>query len=387
MVEPVRSWWNVGAVKVPHAERDIAHSVFADPQAEFYDILGADTPDDDEVFGIGANTAYSVYATREQAERMMEARNARYVEPDVMVPAVVTPSARTLSYIGATTFSGYENWHGRDVPVAIVDQGNTQAVRNVQGYTLGGRFYATTPPPGGAEIWPNQVHGCLCASEGVPRGGIVYDSQITANSGSASSAAMAAGIRWAVDSGAKVISVSFGGLYVPIIPVGDVMQYIQDHSIDTQYYGAAGNDSINDISYPAAYSRQYDFVNSVIAFDETTDAIASFSSYAADGTGCSSGVLVNGLMPDGSERTASGTSMACPHAASLCARLQTGGRYTARQAGAILRATLRPTGRPAATQGGGSFNLARAVASLGSGSGAPGDPGVTPRGNALLATL
>lgn len=387
-MEPVRSWWNVGAVKVPHAERDIAHGVFADPQAEFYDILGADTPDDHPVFGVGSNTTYSVYATREQAERMGEARNARYVVPDVMVPAVVTPSARTMTYIGATTFAGYENWHGRDVPVSIVDQGNTQAVRNVQGLTLAGRAYCTTPPPGGAEIWPNQVHGCLTSSEGVPRGGIVLDAQITADSGSASSAAMAAGIRWSVDSGAKVISVSFGGLYVPIIPVGDVFQYIQDQSIDVEYYGAAGNDSVNNISFPAAYSRYYSFVNSVLAFDETTDAISSFSSYAADATGCSSGVLVNGLLPDGSETRASGTSMATPHAASLCARLQTGGRYTARQAGAILRATLRQTGRPAATQGGGSFNLARAVASLGTGNGGGGNPGTpTARGNALLSTL
>jgi hypothetical protein len=387
VVEPVRSWWNVGAVKIPHAERDIAHGVFADPQARFYDILGADTPDDHEVFGIGADTAYSVYATREQAEAMMEARNARYVMPDIMVPAVVTPSARTLTYIGVTTFSGWENWSGVDVPVAIVDQGNTQAVRNVQGLTLAGRAYCTTPPPGGAEIWPNQIHGCLTCSEGVPRGGIVLDAQITADSGSASTAAMAAGIRWAADSGAKVINVSFGApaSVGPLIPVGDVFQYIQDQSIDTQYYGAAGNDSINDINWPAAYSRQYDFVNSVIAFDETTDTLASFSAYAADATGCSSGVLVNGLLPDGSERTASGTSMATPHAASLCARLQTGGRYTARQAGAILRGHLRQTGRPAAQQGGGSFNLALAVASLG---GTGGGGGTTPAyGHALLATL
>lgn len=389
MVEAARSWWNVGAVKIPHAERDIAHGVFADPQARFYDILGADTEDDHPVFGIGSNTAYSVYATRGQAEAMMEARNARYVVPDFMVPAVVTPSARTLAYIGVTTFSGWENWHGHDVPVAIVDQGHTQAVRDVQGLTLAGRAYCTTPPPGGAEIWPGQIHGCLTCSEGVPRGGIVLDAQITANSGSASSAAMAAGIRWAADSGAKVINCSFGAPASAggIIPVGDVFQYIVDQSIDTQYYGSAGNDSVNDINWPAAYSRQYSFVNSVIAFDETTDAIASFSAYAADATGCSSGVLVNGLNPDGTERTASGTSMASPHAASLCARLQTGGRYTARQAGAILRANLRQTGRPAATQGGGSFNLQRAVASLGSGSGGGGG-GITPvHGQALLATL
>lgn len=392
MVEPTRSWWNVGAVKIPHAERDVAHGVFADPQSEFYDILGADTPDDHEIFGVGTNTSYSVYCTREQAERMMEASNARYVEPDRMIPHTKTPTDRTLTYIGQTTFSTYPDWHGRDVPIAIVDQGNTAAVRAIKGWTLAGRAYCTTPPPGGAEIWPNQIHGCLTSSCAVPDGGIVLDAQITADSGSSSTAAMAAGIRWAADSGAKVINCSFGAPASagPLIPVGDVFQYIQDNNIDVEHYSSAGNDSINDLNWPAAYSRYYSFVNSVIAFDETKDSLASFSAYAADATGCSSGVLVNGMLPDGSERTWSGTSASSPHAARLCAMLQTGGRYTAHQAGAILRATLRQTSRPAAQQGGGSFNLQRAVASLGTGSGGGtgGGGGTVPAyGHALLATL
>ena len=75
--------YNVGAWKIPYAERDVAHAVLTPADTRgFFDIIGADTPDDHETFPIGAHVTYRVELTAAEAARFRAASNARYVELD-----------------------------------------------------------------------------------------------------------------------------------------------------------------------------------------------------------------------------------------------------------------------------------------------------------------
>lgn len=361
-----RRWFNIGVTKLPHAERDIAHELQADPAVEFYDVVGADTADDDETFPVGADTTYSLRLTAEQADRAADASNVRYIEPDHALRPVEVPHVRTLEYMGAR-FATADQWHGRDVTIAMLDQGTTSAVRFLNNWTLVSRWFFAGTPANGAELHPDptyglQIHGCLTSSCAVPYAGRILDGIVVNPEGAAPTSAIAAGIRWACDNAADVISISFGGLYTLPAVIQDAMTYA--NGFDVEIYMSAGNDSANSLSYPSAFSRNYSFCNSVGAFDETTDAIGSFSNWTADMTGVAPGVLVGGLLPDATERSWSGTSASAPHAAGLCARAQTDGRFTSRGAGAALRAALRNTGR-GNTQGGGAFHLERALAGFG----------------------
>lgn len=359
-----RRWYNIGATKIPHADRDIAHGLLADPAVAFYDVIGADTDDDDPRFGVGADTTYSLHLTPEQADRASDASNLRYIEPDAELRPVAVPNTRTLTYMGAQ-FPSIGDWHARDVTVAILDQGTSAAVRNLNNWSLRSRFAFAGVPAG--ELHPDptygvQIHGCLTSSCAVPYGAYLLDGIVTSDQGTAPTSAIAAAIRWAGDNSADVINISFGGLYAEPLVIRDAFTYISIY--DVEVYCSAGNDSLNSLSYPAANSRIFSYVNSVGAFDETTDALGSFSNWTADMTGVSPGVLVGGLMPDASERLWSGTSASAPHAVRLNASLQTNGRFTARGAGAALRSSLRDAGR-GVRQGGGVFQLDRALAGYG----------------------
>jgi hypothetical protein len=353
----------IGAHKIPHQDRDIAHRALADPAARGYlDIIGSATPDDDDRFPVGTAVTYSAKLTEAEAEEFRRASNARYVELDVeeYPQSVNIPTAETLSWMRAT-FVDTRRWHGRDIPVAILDQGTTQAVRDYMGWTLVARtVIGDDPAP--AEIFAGQEHGCLVSCNGVPAGGLLLDALVTLSTGTSSAARAAAGMTWAADLGCKVIVYSFAGT-TPSSTYDDIFTYLAP--LGVQVYVAAGNDALPALGYPAAYSTTYPGVHSVVAFNEATDKLASFSNYSADASGVASGEDVVSLTPAALRRTWSGTSAAAPHAAQLCARGATGGTYTAAQVAAALDANTRDTGSPTSEQGQGAYDLRLALAALG----------------------
>jgi hypothetical protein len=137
--QPERRAYNVGVVKLPYADRDIAHAVITDEDDRgFFDIIGADTPDDDPQFPVGSRTTYRVELTDEEAEQFRQASNVRYVELDQIATAdgeVQFPSASSLRFMQATFPEAGTRWHGRDVNVAILDSGVSQPVINYMGWT------------------------------------------------------------------------------------------------------------------------------------------------------------------------------------------------------------------------------------------------------------
>ncbi|MDR3202295.1 MAG: S8 family serine peptidase, partial [Bifidobacteriaceae bacterium] len=163
----------------------------------------------------------------------------------------------------------------------------------------------------------------------------------------------------AVESGAKVISMSYGGPPTSVERAA-VAQAVADGVV---LVAAAGNGGSGDVGYPAAYAG----VISVGAIG-ATGAPASFTStnrhvdIAAPGVGI-------GVMEPGGYGSADGTSFACPMvaaAASLVLRVQPG--LTADQVEGILTSTAvdstgrTTTGREGDATGHGRLDVAAAVA-------------------------
>lgn len=382
---PDKRRYNVGVTKIPHAERDIAHSILThDDDKGFLDVIGADAPDDDDEFPVGAACTYAVTLTPEEADRFSEASNLRYIEPERLtdpvgaaLPAEVLteistitprgiPTDRTMTYMHAA-FPRIGELHGKDITVAVLDQGTTAAVRNYMGMTLVARTIVGDQP--GGEIFSGQTHGCLVAPNAVPYGGRLLDALVTRSDARSSDTLFAAGLRWAAQNGARLVNYSFTG-YQESQVYEDAITYA--NGFDCVVFIAAGNDSLNQLGYPAAYSSSHTNVASCIAFDEVTDTKASFSNYLATATGCGPGVLVNSLSPTAGVVQWSGTSAATPHMLQLTARLQTGARLTSKNALSVMKLARRNTGQSVDLQGGGAFALEEAALTSGFYEGASG---------------
>jgi thermitase len=118
-------------------------------------------------------------------------------------------------------------------------------------------------------------------------------------------------ITWLNQRGSKVISMSLGGSAGSAALQAAVRNATDNGSL---LVAASGNSGNSSLSYPAAYPE----VVSVAATDHN-DAKASFSQFNADVEVAAPGVDVLSTWNDGGYRTASGTSMATPHAAAVAA--------------------------------------------------------------------
>lgn len=142
------------------------------------------------------------------------------------------------------------------------------------------------------------------------------------SSGSGSYSAIANGITWAADNGAKVINLSLGGT-VGSTTLQNAVNYAWNKGVVIA--AAAGNSGTSSRTYPAAYTNCI----AVAATDEN-DAKASFSNYGSSWVDVAApGVRILSTMPDHTVylNTAygyyrnydamNGTSMATPHVAGL----------------------------------------------------------------------
>ena len=161
---------------------------------------------------------------------------------------------------------------------------------------------------------------------GVAPKATIMDVRVLDTRGSGLTSGFAAGIRYAVDNGARIINMSLGSQPgASRLGFGSVEQAIQyARSKGVIVVAAAGNDNVNIDSrpvWPASFAPDYDNVVTVASTDYS-DARSSFSNYgAATVTIGAPGSQILSSMPNGQWKYASGTSMATPMTAGALALL------------------------------------------------------------------
>ncbi len=152
------------------------------------------------------------------------------------------------------------------------------------------------------------------------------------DSGEGTDATVASGIRWAVDNGANIITMSLGvdGMSLTL---GSAVQYAANHGV--VQVAASGNSGSSYVSYPAAYPS----VIAVGAIDQTSRR-ASFSNFGTELDLMAPGVQIYSTQGSSSYQYLSGTSTAAPCVAGITAlMLSVNPSLSPFDVGAVLNST------------------------------------------------
>ena len=181
---------------------------------------------------------------------------------------------------------------------------------------------------------PSSGHGTHCAGTALGRNDIgvapkakLIRGKVLSNRGSGGSDGIAAGIRWAAENGATVISMSLGG-GGPYRPTEEAIEFAWSKGIFVNAAaGNAGYSGRNTVGYPAKYA-----ICACSGATQENGSIANFSSGGRELDWAGPGQNIISCNNRGSGyRSMSGTSMATPYL-SGCA--------------ALLREMMRRAGRP-----------------------------------------
>jgi len=216
----------------------------------------------------------------------------------------------------------WERFGGEGERIAILDTGVTPHSYLPKPIAERSFISGQTPRDGNG-------HGTHCAGTALgrdglgcaPRAGLLVG-KVLSNGGSGSSSGIASGIRWAVEEGATIISMSLGG-GGEHEPTRKAIEYANQHGV--LCVASAGNAGqrlpTNTIGHPARYLE----CGCSGACDQNGN-IASFSSAGREMDIVTPGAQIissSNTNPNG-WKTMSGTSMSCPFLAGLCAVIRSG---------------------------------------------------------------
>jgi subtilisin family serine protease len=119
------------------------------------------------------------------------------------------------------------------------------------------------------------------------------------------------GVIWAAEHGADIINMSWGG-YGYSQTNQNTISYA--HSLGSILVASAGNDNVTQAHHPSSYN----YVISVASTD-SNDNLSTFSNYGSQIDVAAPGSSIYSTIPYGGYNYKSGTSMASPLVASLCA--------------------------------------------------------------------
>ncbi|NDI33703.1 S8 family peptidase [Chengkuizengella sediminis] len=221
------------------------------------------------------------------------------------------------------TLNGWDLSKGSNqIIVAVIDTGVDLNHPDLQGQLLeGANFVDEEAQPLDDVGHGTHVAGIISAkvdnSEGIA--GMSWYNKILPikvldSTGAGSTYAVAQGVIWATDQGAKVINMSLGN-YAETQFLHDAIKYAYDK--DVVLIAATGNDNTNQPGYPAAYPE----VIAVSATDESSNK-AEFSNFGDYLDVMAPGVSIPSTYPDKQYAALSGTSMASPHVSALAAMIR-----------------------------------------------------------------
>lgn len=308
------------------------------------------------------------------AEQFSALPGVMYAEPNYIRTLMRTPDDSVLSQQWAlNNIRAFEAWDittGGEVTIALLDTGVSPSHPDLGDKLLPGYdFYNNDDNPEDDEGHGTYTAGVAAAStdngEGIA--GMCWNCRIMpikvlGERGQGDDAMIAAGMRWAVDQGARVISMSLGGTKDTQV-MRDAANYAHDRNVLVIAASGNGHNKGNKPNYPAAYPH-------VLAVTATgiDDRVTGFSTTGdfVDIAAPGSGVWSTLWTPDDGDTYgyASGTSAACPHVAGAAALLLTlHPELSADQIGELLQASADDLGAPSkdAEYGAGRLNLLRVV--------------------------
>jgi cell wall-associated protease len=255
--------------------------------------------------------------------------------------------------------------------VAVLDTGVAASQEDLAGVLLPGADFAddaaTADPAGTGLVDPNghgtHVAGIIAADQdnGVDTAGLAHvkilSVRVLDSAGSGSATTVANGIDWAVDHGARVISMSLGGSYTALFETA--VQYATAH--DVVVVAAAGNTGTTGDApqYPGATPGVL-----AVAATDSTNKVANFSTTGSYVGIAAPGVGIVSLSHTGGVVTMSGTSMATPFVAASAALARAAHpSYSEGQIVSLLEQTATPLGAqvPSSSYGYGLVNPYKAV--------------------------
>jgi subtilisin family serine protease len=296
-----------------------------------------------------------------------------YAEPNHTRALMRTPDDDVIGQQWAlSTIHAFEAWDittGGDITIALLDSGVSRSHPDLKDKLLPGYdFFNDDGDPSDDNGHGTYTAGVAAASSNTGRGiaGVCWGCKIlpvkvTNRNGRSSDATVARGIRWAVDQGARIISMSLGDPEESQA-VRDAVTYAHDRNVLVVAASGNGRADGNQPNYPAAYSTVLAVAatarNDVTGFSTTGDYV----DISAPGVGVWS-TFWSAEQGDTYEAL-NGTSAACPHVAGAAALLLSlRPDLSADQLAEILEASADDQGAPGRDpeQGYGRLNLLRAV--------------------------
>jgi thermitase len=272
----------------------------------------------------------SAKAVEQVLNSLKQNPNVLFVEPNLIVKADFVPNDPGYSQQwGWDVIDAPEAWDttqgSSSTVIAIVDTGVQRNHPDLDAKIVAGYdFVDNDAAPDDGNGHGTHVAGTTAAETHNATGGAglcpncsIMPVRVLDNSGSGTLQAVADGIIWAADNGAKVINMSLGAA-----SGAATLQSAVDYAWGKGVFlaCAAGNDGSSSPNYPAYYSNCF-----AVASTTSSDTRSSFSNYGSWVEAAAPGSSIYSTWTGSSYNTISGTSMATPHVAGLAGLLASQG--------------------------------------------------------------